>query len=170
MANVSRASALPSFVRRVFSETIKRLQSKFCVKVLIHQMSRLFSVLKILDFLMLTIFFSFWSTWDPIGMNITKCSSFHISFFFKQTFSKYFLWQSWQKLLMGTLKFQILKKIAIFVNMGPYGYENFKATPPYSYHSFSRTLYLTVPCDILCKSYLLRFWNFKLYFEKKMEI
>ena len=60
---VARASVVrrrrPS-VKRVFSETIKRINANVCGKVAVHPISRpFFSVLKILNFLILTNFFHF---------------------------------------------------------------------------------------------------------------
>ncbi len=59
---VARASIVRPSVRRpsvkpVFSETVKQINAKFCGKVAIHHISRpFFPFLKILDFLILTIF------------------------------------------------------------------------------------------------------------------
>ncbi len=65
-----------------------------------------------------------------MGVKISKRHSSHsYDSFFDQTFPKNSLWQSSQKLLIGILKFQILKflkKIEIFINMGPNGSCNFK--------------------------------------------
>ena len=55
---VTRANAVawasvvrPSSVKRVFSETVKEINAKFCGKVIIHHISRpFFAFLKILDF------------------------------------------------------------------------------------------------------------------------
>ena len=49
---VSRANAVArASVKRVFSETVKQINVKFCGKVAIHRISRqLFPFLKILDF------------------------------------------------------------------------------------------------------------------------
>ncbi len=50
---VSRANAVAraSVVKRVFSETVKRINAKFCGKVAIRHISRtFFPFLKILDF------------------------------------------------------------------------------------------------------------------------
>ncbi len=62
---------------------------------------------------------------EPYGSEISKRYSYsYENIFFNQTFSTYFLWQSSQNLLIGILKFQIW--FLIFLNMGPYGSENFK--------------------------------------------
>ncbi len=70
----------------------------------------------------------------PHGSENLKCSSPQsYDSFSNQTFSKYSLWQSSRKLLLGILKFQIefkKKKIENFFHMGPYGSENFKNTTP----------------------------------------
>ncbi len=124
----------PSSAKCVFSETVKQqINAKFCGKVAIHHISRrLFSLLKNLDFWILSIF-SFSLTWDPIqcyrNENFKTLLLGQLLFFFNQTFSKISLWQSSQKLFIGILKFQIekfLKKIKIFNNMGPYGSGNSK--------------------------------------------
>ncbi len=48
---VARASVRPSSVKRVFSETVKQINAKFCEKVAIRHISRpFFPFLKILDF------------------------------------------------------------------------------------------------------------------------
>ncbi len=62
----------------------------------------------------------------PYGSENFKTLLLQLQFFFNQTFSTYSLWQSSQNLLIEIWKFQILKKIEIFLNMRPCGSENFK--------------------------------------------
>ncbi len=50
-ASVVRRRRRPSSVKRVFSETVKQINARFCGKVAIHHMSRpFFLFFKILDF------------------------------------------------------------------------------------------------------------------------
>ena len=70
---VAPSSVRPSSIKRVFSETVKGINAKSCGKVAIHHISRpFFPILKILDFLILTIFFLFSLTWNPMGVKISK--------------------------------------------------------------------------------------------------
>ncbi len=61
-----------------------------------------------------------------MGVKIQNAIPPTVMIFFNQTFSTYSLWQSSQNFLIGILKFNLKKKIEIFLTMGPYGSENFK--------------------------------------------
>ncbi len=80
-----RPSSVRLSVKSGFSETTTRVQAKFYGKLLIRCISRpLFSSIfffKIFTFQMLTIFYSFSLTWDPMGVKISipKSSGFRDS-------------------------------------------------------------------------------------------
>ncbi len=84
----------------------------------------IFQFLQILDFWTFFIFVNM----GPYESENFKTLLFELQFFFNQTFTTYSLWQSSQNLLIKTWKFQVwifFKMIEIFLNMRPYGSENF---------------------------------------------
>ncbi len=108
-------------------------QREILWKVAIHR-SSIFSVFQI--FLFWNFFFDFFSfslTWDPMEVkNFKTLLLSTVINLFQPILSWNFLWQSSEKLLLDILKFWISKfskKIEIFVNMGPYGSENFITLP-----------------------------------------
>ncbi len=93
---VARGAVVRPSVKRVFSETVKQIDAKFCGKVAIHHISRpFFPFFKILNFWILTIVFGFVN----YGRESFKTLLLpQLWFFFNQTFSEWSLWQSSQEL------------------------------------------------------------------------
>ena len=99
-----------------FSDTITRFNATFCGKIhmAIHHFSRhLFPV---------------FHNFGVLDMGPYESPKIHSAAPPAELFLTILLWQSSQKLLLGILKFKVcfLKKNEIFVNMRPYGSENFK--------------------------------------------
>ena len=66
---------------------LKRLNANFCGKVAVHHISRsFFSFFKILDLWILTNFFSFSLTWDPMAVKISKRYSYSYDSFSTKLF------------------------------------------------------------------------------------
>ncbi len=77
-----------------------------------------------------------------------------LQFFFNQTFSTYFLWQSSQNLFIG-----ILKTLKFSLTWEPMAVKISNHYSSYSFDSFSTKLFLNVPCNSPHKTCFLEFWN-----------
>ncbi len=175
MSVVVHPSILPS-IKRVFSETIKRINANFYRKVAVHPISRPFSpFFKILEFEFNELFFIFVNM-EPYGSeNFKMILLLQLQFFYNQAFSTYSLWQSSQNLLIGILKFYFKfefekKRLKFSLTWDPMGVKISKRYFSYSLYSFSTKLFLNVPCNNPHKPCFLKFCNFRFKFKKKIEI